>query len=53
MKYVYLLQSISFLDQKYIGITSLGENITFESRIVFGAALVEKDRVLHLSAFKK
>ncbi len=31
----------------------LGVNITFESRIVSGAALVEKDRVLHLSAFKK
>ena len=31
----------------------LGENITFESRIVSGAALVGKDRVLHLSAFKK
>jgi len=32
---------------------SLGKNITFESRSVSGAALVEKDRVLHLSAFKK
>ena len=31
----------------------LGKNITFESRSVSGAALVEKDRVLHLSAFKK
>ncbi len=31
----------------------LGENITFESRIVSGAALVEGNRVLHLSAFKK
>jgi flavodoxin len=31
----------------------LGTNITFESRMVSGAALVEKDRVLHLSAFKK
>ncbi len=31
----------------------LGTNVTFESRIVSGAALVEKDRVLHLSAFKK
>jgi hypothetical protein len=31
----------------------LGENITFESRSVSGAALVEKERVLHLSAFKK
>jgi hypothetical protein len=30
-----------------------GENITFESRIVSGAALLGKDRVLHLSAFKK
>ena len=32
---------------------SLGTNITFESRTVSGAALVEKDRVLHMSAFKK
>ena len=31
----------------------LGENVTFESRTVSGAALVEKERVLHLSAFKK
>ena len=31
----------------------LGENITFASRTVSGAALVEKKRVLHLSAFKK
>ncbi len=31
----------------------LGTNITFESRTVSGAALVEKDRVLHLSAFKR
>jgi hypothetical protein len=31
----------------------LGINITFESRSVSGAGLVEKDRVLHLSAFKK
>ena len=31
----------------------LGENITFESRTVSGAALVEGNRVLHLSAFKK
>ena len=30
-----------------------GTNITFESRIVSGAALIEKDRVFHLSAFKK
>lgn len=30
----------------------LGTNITFESRTVSGAALVERDRVLHLSAFK-
>jgi len=31
----------------------LGTNITFESRTVSGIALVEEDRVLHLSAFKK
>jgi len=31
----------------------LGENLTFESRTVSGAALLEKGRVLHLSAFKK
>ncbi|MFO7970197.1 MAG: DUF6569 family protein [Desulfobacterales bacterium] len=31
----------------------LGKKITFESRMVSGTALVEKDRVLHLSAFKK
>jgi len=31
----------------------LGTNVTFESRIVSGAALVEEDRVLHLSAFRK
>jgi hypothetical protein len=31
----------------------LGENITFESRTVSGAALVKGDRVLHLSAFRK
>ena len=31
----------------------LGENITFESRIVSGSALVEGNRVLHISAFKK
>ena len=31
----------------------LGENITFESRSISGAALVERNRVLHLSAFKK
>ena len=31
----------------------IGTNITFESRTVSGAALVEKNRVLHLSAFKK
>jgi len=31
----------------------LGTNITFESRIVSGSALVEGNRVLHISAFKK
>ncbi|MGB2929752.1 MAG: DUF6569 family protein [Desulfobacterales bacterium] len=31
----------------------LGTNIIFESRMVSGAALVNDDRVLHLSAFKK
>jgi len=31
----------------------LGENITFESRTVSGAALVEGDRILCLSAFRK
>jgi hypothetical protein len=31
----------------------LGTNITFESRTVSGIALVEEDRILHLSAFKK
>jgi hypothetical protein len=31
----------------------LGENVTFESRTVSGAALVEGDRVLCLSAFRK
>jgi ARG and Rhodanese-Phosphatase-superfamily-associated Protein domain len=31
----------------------LGENITFESRIVSGAALVESNRLLCISAFKK
>ena len=31
----------------------LGTNITFESRIVSGTALVEGNRVLHISAFKK
>ncbi len=31
----------------------LGENITFESHTVSGAALVEKNRVLHVSVFKK
>lgn len=31
----------------------LGKNITFESRTVSGAALVESDRILCLSAFKK
>ena len=31
----------------------LGENITFESRIVSGAALVENNRLLCISAFKK
>jgi hypothetical protein len=31
----------------------LGETVRFESRSVSGAALVEEDRVLHLSAFKK
>jgi len=31
----------------------LGANIAFESRTVSGAALVENDRLLHLSAFKK
>lgn len=31
----------------------LGTNITFESRVVSGAALVEGNRVLHISAFKK
>ena len=31
----------------------LGENVTFDARTVSGAALVEKKRVLHLSAFKK
>ena len=31
----------------------LGENVAFDSRSVSGAALVEKKRVLHLSAFKK
>jgi hypothetical protein len=30
-----------------------GTNVTFESRTVSGIALVEEDRVLHLSAFKK
>lgn len=31
----------------------LGTNITFESRIISGTALVEGNRVLHISAFKK
>ncbi len=31
----------------------LGENVRFESRSVSGASLVEGDRVLHVSAFKK
>jgi len=31
----------------------LGNNITLESRTVSGAALVEGDRLLHLSAFRK
>lgn len=31
----------------------LGTNIRFESRTVTGASLIEGDRVLHLSAFKK
>jgi len=31
----------------------LGENITFESRTVSGAALAEDDRILYLSAFRK
>ncbi len=31
----------------------LGTNMTFESRSLSGAALVEGDRLLHLSAFKK
>jgi len=31
----------------------LGTNVTLESRVVSGSALVEEDRVLHLSAFKK
>ena len=31
----------------------IGENITFESHIVSGSALVEGNRVLHISAFKK
>jgi len=31
----------------------LGENITFESRTVSGAALAEGDRILCLSAFRK
>jgi len=31
----------------------LGKNITFESRSISGAALVEGNRALHLSAFKK
>ena len=31
----------------------LGENMTFDSRSVSGTALVERKRVLHLSAFKK
>ena len=31
----------------------LGETVMFESRSVSGAALVEENRVLHLSAFKK
>ncbi len=31
----------------------LGETLTVESRIVSGAALVENDRVIHLSAFRK
>jgi hypothetical protein len=31
----------------------LGQTVGFESRAVSGAALVEGDRVLHLSAFKK
>ena len=30
-----------------------GDNVTFESRSVSGTALVEKARLLHLSAFKK
>ncbi|MEA3232023.1 MAG: DUF6569 family protein [Thermodesulfobacteriota bacterium] len=31
----------------------LGKNVTFDARTVSGAALIEKKRVLHLSAFKK
>jgi hypothetical protein len=31
----------------------LGENLTLESRIAAGAALVHEDRVVHLSAFRK
>ena len=33
--------------------TGLGQTVTLESRIVSGAALVEGERVIHLSAFKK
>ena len=47
------IQSISKSKQESHPSIGLGETVVFQSRSVSGAALVEAERVLHLSAFKK
>lgn len=47
------IQSIHKSKQESHPSIGLGQTVVFESRSVSGAALVEADRVVHLSAFKK
>ena len=48
-----LVKSIIKAESKSNPSVGIGENITFASRRISGAALVEGSRVVHISAFKK
>jgi hypothetical protein len=47
------LTSAAKAKTEYHRSVGLGETLTLESRIAFGAALVHEDRVVHLSVFRK
>ena len=49
----HFVQSIIKSEKERHPSIGLGETVMFESRSVSGAALMEEDRVLHLSVFKK